>query len=290
MKSPGLALLDSAHGTRLIARGLDVRSDDPALWVLARPDEIRNLHLADLYAGSETITTCTFGANRHWLKRYPASDASRINRRAVEIARQSVREAGAEATVSGAIGPTALENDKAWREQFDCLIEAGADRIVLETLSFDQIPQLRRLLPGLIGCPVFVTLWNWGEDPAEVARRLADCGVAGWGINCVSEPESIFAVLGNLRDAAKPAEMLKHSTPVIDDFVRVARLAIDYGVSSIGGCCGTDHRHVESLKHALGRCCGPHSSGEGFKALPGTAEPEIPDRAGSGRNQSRREL
>lgn len=251
MKPSGITLLDSAHGTRLIARGLDIRNDDPALWVISHPEEIRKLHRADLKAGAESIMTCTFGANRHWLERYPSSDATEINRRAVEIARDCIREIGSKASIAGCVGPVALNSEIAFREQTDALVEAGASRIVVETIGFEQVPRLCQLLPSSREIAVFVSLWNWGTHPAETARRLADHGVASWGINCMSDANEMTEVLAALRESGLPASFLKSSILEIESFVRVAKQSIDFGIDSIGGCCGTDHRHIAALRTAL---------------------------------------
>lgn len=270
MTPASITLLDSAHGTRLIARGLDIRSDDPALWVNTHPEEIRNLHRADLSAGAESITTCTFGANRHWLGRYHSCDTAGINRRAVEIARDCIREFDSKASIAGCVGPVAIESEPAFREQVDALADAGVSRVVVETLAYDQIPRLCQHLPANPGIPVYVTLWNWGPQPAETARRLADHGVAGWGINCMSDPAPIFDVFAVLREAGLAARILKSSIPEIDSFVRVSRQAIEFGVDSIGGCCGTDERHITALDFALAshsqRIARRVGSSEGFQA------------------------
>src|SRR4051812_16772915 len=111
----GLLVLDAAMGTRLIARGLDLTGDDPTLWNLSHPDEVRELHGRDVAAGSDAVVTNTFGANRNWLARYGrAGDVAAINRRAVGLARETV---GPDRFVFGSIGPTASEVPGAAREQ-----------------------------------------------------------------------------------------------------------------------------------------------------------------------------
>src|SRR3954453_4253877 len=78
----GPLVLDAAMGTRLIARGLDLLGDDPALWNLSHPGVVRELHARDVAAGSDAVVTNTFGANRIWLARYGrAKDVAEINRR-----------------------------------------------------------------------------------------------------------------------------------------------------------------------------------------------------------------
>ncbi len=248
MNLPSITLLDAAHGTRLIARGLDIRHDDPALWVLRYPDAIREIHIADLHAGTEILTTCTFGANRHWLDRFGQADATAINLLAVEIARDCILETGVQAEIAGCIGPSSLASQTAFREQLDTLFEAGVQRVVIETLAADQAETLVRLLPGSIAHRVSVTLWNWGNDPGGTARRFADAGISGWGINCMSDRAAIRGVLATLHTAGLPATILKPSIGPIGEFTDAAIESLEFGTTSIGGCCGTDHRHLAALR------------------------------------------
>ena len=77
-------------GTRLMALGLDPRSDDPALWNLSRPDDVLAIHRRDVAAGAGAILTNTFGANRFWLRKFGQDGAvESINRRAVRLARRA---------------------------------------------------------------------------------------------------------------------------------------------------------------------------------------------------------
>jgi methionine synthase I (cobalamin-dependent) len=101
-------VLDAAMGTRLIDRGLDLRSEDPALWNLSNPDSIGSIHRADIAAGADAVVTNTFGANRVWLARYGReADVTAINRQAVAIARDA---AGPDRFLLGSIGPTAARS------------------------------------------------------------------------------------------------------------------------------------------------------------------------------------
>ena len=78
-------------GTRLVRRGLDLRSDDPCLWNLTHPADVLDLHERDVSAGSQVLFTNTFGANRFWLENFGRADAlEAINRRAVALARRAM--------------------------------------------------------------------------------------------------------------------------------------------------------------------------------------------------------
>ena len=55
-------LFDGAMGTQLQARGL-AAGEVPELLCLTNPDQIREIHASYVAAGSEVVTTNTFGAN-----------------------------------------------------------------------------------------------------------------------------------------------------------------------------------------------------------------------------------
>ena len=97
-------VLDAGMGTRLLERGLDLGTDDPAIWCLSHPDEVVGIHRRDVASGSDALLTNTFGANRSRLARFgQVSEVARINRAAVELARNA---AGEDRFVIGSIGPT----------------------------------------------------------------------------------------------------------------------------------------------------------------------------------------
>src|SRR5579859_5094964 len=80
-------VLDAAMGTRLVAAGLDLNADDPALWNRTHPELVRAVHRRDIAAGADAILTNTFGANRCWLDRFGAAQiAAELNRAAVALA------------------------------------------------------------------------------------------------------------------------------------------------------------------------------------------------------------
>ncbi len=161
----GPVILDAAMGTRLIERGLDLRTDDPALWVLSHPDEIETIHRRDVAAGSGAVLTNTFGASRAWLERFNRASATEaINRAAVALAR---RAAGPDRYVLGTIGPAAMLRDGAAAEQAVILVDAGVDALILETFRFGAaIAALHAVNDALGGeVPVCVSLWEW-PDPA----------------------------------------------------------------------------------------------------------------------------
>jgi len=254
----GPVLLDSAHGTRLIARGLDLNHDDPALWVLDRPDEVARLHALDIEAGADALLTDTFGANRTWLARYGRSaDVLALNRRAVALAREA---AGPARLVIGSIGPTGWDDPDpdAGIEQADALVQAGADAIALETqLSEKAIIVLHRLRARVpAGFPIVVSLYQWPDAPKILARYLGLLSASALGVNCVpgmSAAAEIAMQIGRAVDLPvwiKPNPGGPCEPP--EEFARQSGTLLDRGGPMfLGGCCGTNEAHIASLRRAI---------------------------------------
>jgi 5-methyltetrahydrofolate--homocysteine methyltransferase len=263
--SRGPILLDSAIGTRLIARGLDLRTDDPALWNLSRPEEISRCHNLDIAAGSDAIYTNTFGAHRGRLAQIGAESLVRTaNVRAVELARAAVGPSG---FVIGCVGPrevmgespaTISANDS-YREQAEVLIDSGVDALVLETHRVSSAEQAIPQVRSLSELPILVSLVQ-GPKTSSDAQRLADLGAFALGLNCETdlkaiEDQIIALARADLPLLVKPGGS-SPSTGAInspEDFADAVPRLLRYGVRLFGGCCGSTEAHLAALRTALGR-------------------------------------
>ncbi|HMB07406.1 MAG TPA: homocysteine S-methyltransferase family protein [Isosphaeraceae bacterium] len=251
----GALLLDAAMGTRLIARGLDLGADDPALWNLGRPEAVARVHDSDVAAGSEAVLTNTFGANRAWLARYGRADrVGAINRRAVGLARRAV---GGGRFVLGSIGPTAVETPEAVREQAELLAEADVDALLFETYRADQAERALREVAGRVRIPLLVSLVAWPEPLAEIARRLDDRGAEAVGGNCQDGMAPALRLAERLRAVTRRPLIVKPSAgrPGTEpaspaSFAQAAPALRSLGPVLVGGCCGTTEAHVAAIRAA----------------------------------------
>lgn len=254
-------LWDAATGTRLIAIGLDLARDDPALWNLDRPAEVSRLHEADVAAGAGALTANTFGAARGWLDRYGRGEDWRAAiAAAVRLAREA---AGPSRLVVGSIGPAS----DPCGDVAAALVDAGADVVLLETHLPEAVLPRLEAVARRVAAPCWASLFRWGDDPEGLARRLAGAGAAAIGINCASMAEAV-AVLPRLRSAgslpllAKPSAGLPGSplmTP--EEFASaIPGLLGAGGLALIGGCCGTTDAHLRSARRVLTAQCGGFAS------------------------------
>lgn len=250
-----MVVLDAAMGTRLLRRGLDLATEDPALWNLSCPDAVVDAHERDLRAGSEAILTNTFGANRLWLERYGrAADTVAINRAAVRIAREAQ---GPGRAIIGSVGPTTvLRHDHTpLVEQVEALVGAGVDAILLET--FEVAPAIRAveiLLPELER-PVIVSLLDWPDDAEVWAGVFKKLGVSALGANCQASFDEAIRCAERLREATDLPIWLKPGGGIPggqkwspEDFQAAVPRLKAAGVTFVGGCCGTSEEHIAALR------------------------------------------
>ena len=160
-----LFLLDGAMGTQLIARGINAGTCNDYLNIES-PDIISEIHLAYLKAGSDAVTTNTFGANQYALARHGlAGKVAEINSAAVKIARQA---AGDDHYILGDIGPTGdfleplgnlkpAECKDAFTRQAEALLAGGVDGFIIETMTaLDEITiAIEAIKQGIIFYAIF---------------------------------------------------------------------------------------------------------------------------------------
>ncbi len=280
----GPILGDGAMGTMLHARGAAL---DQCLEQLnlTRPDWVREIHLAYIWAGAEIIQTNTFAASRPKLTDYGLADQTReINFRGVKLAREAREISGQDVLVAGSVGPLGRRvhrgqqllveaAEAAFGEQIGVLWEAGADLLILETFSdLHELTVAARVARNVCDLPVVaeVTFGNDGvtadgAGPADVAHALAQLGVDVAGINCSLGPARIAEFLAEMH-AAEPGlrlsampnaglpfrageRMVYPSAPHY--FAEHVPLFLHNGAALIGGCCGTTPEHIRAMREAL---------------------------------------
>ncbi len=98
-------LADGAMGTMLHAEGIPF---DDCFDELNRsqPDLVARIHRAYIEAGAQLIETNTFGANRYKLSAHGLADqVEGINTAAVDLARRTAEDTGANILIAGSVGP-----------------------------------------------------------------------------------------------------------------------------------------------------------------------------------------
>ena len=277
-------LADGAMGTMLHARGIGFDKCFDELN-LTNPVTVAEIHREYIEAGAELIITNTFSANRFKLRKHGLQDnVAEINRAGVELVKRVVAAAYKDVLIAGDVGPLGVriapygrvkpeEAREAFAEQIRALAEAGADLIVIETMSdLYEIQEAIKAAKESCSLPVVASVTFTRDDrtllgdaPAKVARRLADTGADVIGVNCSGGPSQLLRILKQMRQAVpngkfwvKPNAgwpeqvggriMYPADAEYFGDYALSFRAA---GANIVGGCCGTTPQHIASMKKAL---------------------------------------
>jgi methionine synthase I (cobalamin-dependent) len=272
---------DGAWGTQLQRRGLPVGAC-PDAWNLTQPEKVAEVARAYVAAGSRVILTNTFGANRFILARQGLADkVVEINRAGVQISR---RGASGQAMVFATIGPSGVmlmmgqvpEDDvkAAFVEQAQALAQAGADGIVIETMSDPMEASLAVAAGHETGLPVVACMTfdsgakkdrtMMGATPEQAAEKLSAAGADVIGANCGQGIAGMVDVCRRLHAATDRPIWIKanaglpemvdgqtvyQQTPA--EFAAYVPQLVEAGASFIGGCCGTTPEFIRAVAEAL---------------------------------------
>lgn len=281
--SPPL-LGDGAMGTMLNAQGIGFDQCFDALNLM-NPGLVAGIHRAYIEAGSQVIQSNTFGANRFKLAEHGLEgQVAEINRAGVDLARRVVQASFKEVLVAGDVGPLGVrlapfgrvqpeQARQAFAEQIAALYEAGADLLILETMSdLNEICEAVAAARQVCDLPVVASMTFTrddrtllGEAPAKVAETLAAAGAQVIGVNCSGGPAQIYRLLRQMHQAvpdtplsAMPnagwpeqvgGRIMYPAGP--EYFGNYARAFQEAGACLIGGCCGTTPQHIAAMRNAL---------------------------------------
>jgi len=275
---------DGAWGTMLMARGL-APGRPPESFVLESPEAIREVARLYVEAGADLITTDSFGGSSLNLEAYGlAQQADDINRRAVGLAREAVRD---RAYVSASVGPCARilaplgdTEPEAVRDSFErqirAQLEAGADIVCVETMTDVNEARLAVEAARAVSqtIPIIATMTFdrtprgfftiMGVSIEQAARTLEAAGADVLGSNCGQGIEAMVEIARAFRAVTERPLIIQANAglpdsrsgslvyPETPDFMaaRVGAL-LAAGVSLIGGCCGTTPDHIRAIRQAV---------------------------------------
>jgi 5-methyltetrahydrofolate--homocysteine methyltransferase len=279
----GPVVTDGAWGTQLQARGLSL-GEFPDAWNLDHADRVAEVARAYVDAGSQVILTNTFGANRFRLGEHDArAELAKINIAGVEISKLA---AGTRARVFASIGPTgkllmsgevsSQEIADAFSAQSEALAQAGADALVVETMSdLDEarlaVAAARQTGLPIVACVVFDSgkekdRTMMGNTPEQVARELSDAGADVIGANCGQGIAGFAAICERLHAVTDRPIWIKPNAglPVMvegrvqydatpEAFASLVPKLVAAGASFVGGCCGTNPEFIGAICRVLKR-------------------------------------
>jgi 5-methyltetrahydrofolate--homocysteine methyltransferase len=280
----GPVITDGAWGTELQQRGLPLGAC-PDAWNLDHADTVAEVPRAYVAAGSQVILTNTFGANRFILDRHGlAQRVTEINRAGVAISRTA---AGDRAAVFATMGPTGVmlmmgdvseaELQAAFAQQAEALAEAGADGLVVETMSDPAEARLAVIAAKATGLPVVACMTfdsglkldrtMMGTTPEQAAEQLLAAGADAIGSNCGQGIAGFMEICRRLHAVAGEAPVwIKANaglptmrdgqtvyTQTPEEFAAHVPALVEAGASFLGGCCGTTPAFIRAVCAKMGR-------------------------------------
>jgi 5-methyltetrahydrofolate--homocysteine methyltransferase len=257
------------------------------LLVVSRPDVVADVHRSFLEVGCDVIETDSFGSLPWVLAEYGIAERTReLARRSAELAREVVSGFPGR-LVAGSLGPGTkiaslgqiafVDQRDGYEEAAAGLLEGGVDVLVIETIQ-----DLLQAKAAIIGCRRAMAAV--GRDvPIQVQVTIETTGRMLMGTEIGAALTTIDAlhpdVLG-LNCATGPVEMSEHLRylsahsripiavqpnaglpSVVDGRMHYdltpdqlaahhARFVTEYGIGVVGGCCGTEPRHLAAVVDA----------------------------------------
>lgn len=283
IKANKILLSDGALGTLLQSKGLKP-GECPELWNISHRSEIRAIAESYLQAGSDIITTNSFGGSRIKLSLYGLEERSvEINQTAAAIYREA---AGTDHHVAGSIGPTGkmlIMGDVTEEELFDTFSEqamalekGGADIIIVETMSAaDEASLAVKAARAGTGCTVIITMTFSGDSkegyhtmmgvtPEEMVITMKEAGAHIIGSNCGNGIKDMIGIVRAIRSVDNNIPVIIQANAGLPELIEgrtVFRQSpemmasyvpdlLNAGVNIIGGCCGTTPSHIMEIGKA----------------------------------------
>jgi 5-methyltetrahydrofolate--homocysteine methyltransferase len=285
-RNQGFVIGDGAMGTMLQSAGL-TSGGSPEEWNVERPDVIKGIYQSYVDAGSQIVTTNTFGGNRFRLALHNYEGRVReFNLAGARLAREVADAAPHEVLVAGDIGPSGEilfplgtrqpeEVRDGFAEQAAALAEGGVDFFLIETMSaLDEVTAAVEGIKSVSDLPIAATMTfdtkfrtMMGVKPAQAVEALYDLGVAVLGANCGNGPDEIERIVTEM-NAVKPQgvyiiaqsnaglpkwenrQVHYDGTPEVMADYAVKMRAL--GVNVLGACCGSTPEHIRAMREALG--------------------------------------
>ncbi len=269
--------LDGGLGTLLQERGLEV-GKMPELLNLESPEDIIAIHKEYFDAGSNVVSTNTFGAN---LIKFDETTLEKIIVSAVENAKKAkqLTKNKGEKFIALDIGPLGklfkpfgeLDVDKAisiFAKTAEIGSKCGVDLIFIETMN-DCLETKCAVLGAKSVCdlPIFVSnaygedcLLTQGTTPEAMVCMLEGLGVSAIGANCSFGPKKLERVIERILKVSSTPVLFKPNAgmPTLingktcfdvleKEFSQEIKLAVEKGVSIVGGCCGTTPSYIKAV-------------------------------------------
>lgn len=274
-----ILIFDGAMGTMLQQKGLKI-GENPEIFGLKNPNKLLEIHKAYLRAGSNVVTTNTFGANELKLEKLGYTVEEVVDN-AIRVAKKAVEEVDSQEQkyVALDIGPIGemlepmgtLSFDKAYeifKRQAIQGEKSGANIVIIETMmDLYEAKAAVLAVKENTNLPVFLTM-TFDENgrsftgcmPESMVATIEGLGVDAIGVNCSLGPKQLFPIVEKIAKITYLPVIVQANAGLpdiidgnaiynvkADEFFYGVKKFIEVGASIIGGCCGTDPSFIKKI-------------------------------------------
>ena len=278
--------LDGATGSNLVKAGMP-SGVCPEQWILEHQDAMLQLQKDYVQAGTNILYAPTFTANRVKLAEYHLEknmtsmirDLVAISKKAAESTPGHPVYVAGDLTMTGEqlkpMGKMELETlIDIYKEQILCLVDAGADLLVVETMM--SLAETRAALIAakeVCDLPVIATLTFeadgrtlFGTDAKTAAIVLESLGASAIGANCSTGPAQMESIISEMVSHTRIPVIAKPNAglPFLDEngttcynmeaeeFAEEMEVLVNAGATILGGCCGTTPEFIRQIHERFG--------------------------------------
>ena len=278
--------LDGATGSNLVKAGMP-SGVCPEQWILEHQDVMLQLQKDYVQAGTNILYAPTFTANRVKLAEYHLEknmtsmirDLVAISKKAAESTPGHPVYVAGDLTMTGEqlkpMGKMDLETlIDIYKEQILCLVDAGADLLVVETMM--SLAETRAALIAakeVCDLPVIATLTFeadgrtlFGTDAKTAAIMLESLGASAIGANCSTGPAQMESIISEMVSHTRIPVIAKPNAglPFLDEngttcynmeaeeFAEEMEVLVNAGATILGGCCGTTPEFIRQIHERFG--------------------------------------
>lgn len=278
--------LDGATGSNLVKAGMP-SGICPEQWFLEHQDVMLQLQKDYVQAGTNILYAPTFTANRVKLAEYHLEknmtsmirDLVAISKKAAESTPGHPVYVAGDLTMTGEqlkpMGKMELETlIDIYKEQILCLVDAGADLLVVETMM--SLAETRAALIAakeVCDLPVIATLTFeadgrtlFGTDAKTAAIVLESLGASAIGANCSTGPAQMENIISEMVSHTRIPVIAKPNAglPFLDEngttcynmeaeeFAEEMEVLVNAGATILGGCCGTTPEFIRQIHERFG--------------------------------------
>lgn len=278
--------LDGATGSNLVKAGMP-SGVCPEQWILEHQGVMLQLQKDYVQAGTNILYAPTFTANRVKLAEYHLEknmtsmirDLVAISKKAAESTPGHPVYVAGDLTMTGEqlkpMGKMNLETlIDIYKEQILCLVDAGADLLVAETMM--SLAETRAALIAakeVCDLPVIATLTFeadgrtlFGTDAKTAAIVLESLGASAIGANCSTGPAQMESIISEMVSHTRIPVIAKPNAglPFLDEngttcynmeaeeFAEEMEVLVNAGATILGGCCGTTPEFIRQIHERFG--------------------------------------